>query len=207
MKFELSLQRTRQVHVSDIICSSYFCGYALRLYCKDIRAIDSHGLLQLCNNLDLAVREEIAFPITTSSISYHAKSYEIRPEAKHSNFYLYARWSEIRHIIIRSLQQLGRVFRFSETHLSERNVDKGGTAGLHCPPWSVRPFRQRTPHGDRTAGRPHPASQDKDSGSQTDTLTTLKPTDMIETTILFVCLYAGYLLVRKPGDRFFHDNL
>lgn len=63
MKFELSLQRTRQVHVSDIICSSYFCGYALRLYCKDIRAIDSHGLLQLCNNLDLAVREEIAFPI------------------------------------------------------------------------------------------------------------------------------------------------
>nr|DAN19984.1 MAG TPA: hypothetical protein [Caudoviricetes sp.] len=27
----------------DIICSSYFCGYALRLYCKDIGAITHMG--------------------------------------------------------------------------------------------------------------------------------------------------------------------
>ena len=65
----VSLQRTRQVHVLDIICSSYFYGYALRLYCKDIEAIVHMGLLRLCNNLDLAVREAIAFLISITQIS------------------------------------------------------------------------------------------------------------------------------------------
>lgn len=64
MKKRVSLRRTRQVHVLDIICSSYFFySYALYLYYKDIIGYLSHELLQLCNNLDLAVREVIAFLI------------------------------------------------------------------------------------------------------------------------------------------------
>lgn len=62
-------ERTRQVHVLDIICSSYFCGYALLFVSQRYIGYPSHGLLQLCNNLDLAVREAIAFLILTTQIS------------------------------------------------------------------------------------------------------------------------------------------
>lgn len=57
----ISLQRTRQVHVLDIICSSYFLWLRTAFILRRYKGYLSHGLLQLCNNLDLAVREAIAF--------------------------------------------------------------------------------------------------------------------------------------------------
>nr|DAI95786.1 MAG TPA: hypothetical protein [Caudoviricetes sp.]DAK86732.1 MAG TPA: hypothetical protein [Caudoviricetes sp.] len=49
----------------------------LCVYIARYRGYHSHELLQLCNNLDLAVREAIAFLILITQISSHAKSNEI----------------------------------------------------------------------------------------------------------------------------------
>ena len=64
--------------------SSYFYGY-LAVICKDIRLSTPRGLLHLCCNLNLAVREAIAFLILFTLIFHHEMPSSMKNQSKGNN--------------------------------------------------------------------------------------------------------------------------